>query len=63
MNIKFIYSFEQGGFNFEQAPNAELAYKQAVDRWAKSGSSLTPLKDSFRESTEDGERAAMSLFH
>jgi hypothetical protein len=46
----YIYSFEGGGWNTQQAMNIRSARKKARDRWADS-STLNPVEDSFRKVT------------
>jgi hypothetical protein len=46
----YIYSFEGGGWNTQQATNIRSARKKARDRWADS-STLNPVEDSFRKVT------------
>jgi hypothetical protein len=46
----YIYSFEGGGWNTQQATNIRSARKRARDRWADS-STLNPVEDSFRKVT------------
>jgi len=46
----YIYNFEGGGWNTQQAMNIRSARKKARDRWADS-STLNPVEDSFRKVT------------
>lgn len=44
----YIYTFEGGGWNTQQATNIRSARKKARDRWADSNT-LNPLESSFRK--------------
>jgi len=44
----YIYTFEGGGWNTQQATNIKSARKKARDRWADSNT-LNPLENSFRK--------------
>jgi len=46
----YIYNFESGGWNTQQATNIRSARKKARDRWADSDT-LNPVEDSFRKVT------------
>lgn len=46
----YIYTFEGGGWNTQQAMNIRSARKKARDRWADS-STLNPIENSFRKVT------------
>ena len=59
---EYMYNFIGGGWNSEYAHTQEAAIAQAQARWGDD-KRLQVDTNSFRESTPDSMRAALSLFY
>ncbi len=61
-NKQYMFTFEGGGWNTVWAKTKRGAIKAALKEY-KDSDSLNPRIDSFHIATEEGLRAAMSLFY
>lgn len=61
-NKQYMFTFEGGGWNTVWAKTKRGAIKVALKEY-KDSDTLNPRIDSFHVATEDGLRAAMSLFY
>lgn len=61
-NKHYMFTFEGGGWNTVWAKTKRGAIKAALKEY-KDSDTLNPRIDSFHVATEDGLRAAMSLFY
>ena len=59
---EYMYNFVGGGWNSEYARTVEEAIEQAKQRWGDDTKLEVDTK-SFRVSTPESMRAALSLFH
>ena len=57
-----MFTFEGGGWNTVWAKTKRGAVKTALKKY-KDSDNLNPRIDSFQVATEEGLRAAMSLFY
>ena len=61
-NKQYMFTFEGGGWNTVWAKTKRGAIKAAHKEY-KDSDTLNPIPTSFHKATEDGLRAAMSLFY
>lgn len=61
-NKQYMFTFEGGGWNTVWAKTKRGAIKASLKEY-KDSDSLNPRIDSFHVATEEGLRAAMSLFY
>ena len=61
-NKQYMFTFEGGGWNTVWAKTKRGAIKSALKEY-KDSDALNPIPTSFHKATEEGLRAAMSLFY
>ena len=61
-NKQYMFTFEGGGWNTVWAKTKRGAIKAALKEY-KDSDTLNPIPSSFHKATEEGLRAAMSLFY
>ena len=61
-NKQYMFTFEGGGWNTVWAKTKRGAIKYALKEYNDSDT-LNPIPTSFHKATEEGLRAAMSLFY
>ena len=59
---QYMFTFEGGGWNTVWAKTKRGAIKAALKEY-KDSDTLNPIPTSFHKATEEGLRAAMSLFY